>query len=574
MTPNRSVLSWLFGKLVSVAGVFFILWLGVVVVAKFQEIKKLDLEVIELQSIESRIKDAATREGAAAQARVKELDQAAQSVIEARAQTLSNEIRQLSAQLPSPIERASAIARGDIATISEWASQEVAIRAKQQEHAALSGLLDYRAKLDEYERWMREGSAELERLRLEHVALVQEIEGLESQIDAIRIAHPVKHRLPGTKAYQEIQSFQAKRNTKARHTHDLKAKHDELSEFLRHLEKPKHPGTLIDHLNVGLVLEELRGAWGEIETRLKQDWFWRLIKVDFNTADLAKTAVIIVGVAALTPLGIKFVFFYVLAPIATRRPGVPLLPESSGRVLTGRELPGQASEAASSVSCRVTVDASKELLLHPEYRQSLPNNCEAQTQWILNRAIPLSSLAAGLYALTRIRAATPQTVVVSSTRDPLSEVSLITIPEGSSVMLLPRHIVGVLQARGSPLRITRHWRFGLHAWLTLQLRYLVFHGPVTLVVKGCRGVRVEPAEAGRSLNPTATIGFSANLRYSSRRCETFWGYLSAQQPLLNDSFAGDGGFYIYQEMPYQRRGGLFGRELEGVFDAMLKPLGI
>ncbi|MCK7502947.1 MAG: hypothetical protein MZV70_01815 [Desulfobacterales bacterium] len=29
-----------------------------------------------------------------------------------------------------------------------------------------------------------------------------------------------------------------------------------------------------------------------------------------------------------------------------------------------------------------------------------------------------------------------------------------------------------------PMQITRHWRLGsLSAWLTLQLRYIVFHGP-------------------------------------------------------------------------------------------------
>jgi hypothetical protein len=279
--------------------------------------------------------------------------------------------------------------------------------------------------------------------------------------------------------------------------------------------------------------------------------------------------------AFLTPYAIRTFFFYVLAPIATRRPAVALLPDSGGRVLTGRELSGQASGTTSSVSCRVTIDSSNELLVHPEYLQSQPNDCATRTQWILNRHIPLSSIAAGLHGLTRFRAETPQTVVVSSTRDPLSEVSLITIPEGSSTVLLPRHIVGVLQTRGAPLRITRHWRlFSLHAWLTLQLRYLVFHGPVTLVVKGCRGVRVEAAEAGRSLNPAATMGFSANLRYASRRCETLYGYLSGQQPLLNDSFAGGSGYYIYQELPYQRRSGPFGRGLEVLLDAVLKPLGI
>ena len=48
----------------------------------------------------------------------------------------------------------------------------------------------------------------------------------------------------------------------------------------------------------------------------------------------------------------------------------------------------------------------------------------------------------------------------------------------------------MLKPAGAPANITRHWRLAsLHAWLTLQLRYLVFHGPCQLLLKGCRGVR-------------------------------------------------------------------------------------
>jgi hypothetical protein len=92
--------------------------------------------------------------------------------------------------------------------------------------------------------------------------------------------------------------------------------------------------------------------------------------------------------------------------------------------------------------------------------------------------------------------------------------------------------------------------------------------------KGCRAVRVEAAEDGRSLNPAAIMGFSANLRCTSRRCETLFGHLSGRQPLLNDSFAFGDGYYVYQEMPYEGRGSLLGSGLQGLLDGALKPLGI
>jgi hypothetical protein len=114
------------------------------------------------------------------------------------------------------------------------------------------------------------------------------------------------------------------------------------------------------------------------------------------------------------------------------------------------------------------------------------------------------------------------------------------------------------------MHITRHWRLGsLHAWLTLQLRYLVFHGPCRLILKGCRGVRAEEprADQPRMINQAATIGFSANLDYRNTRCETFVSYLRGKEALFNDLFAGGPGRFVYEEVPGNHRAGS-GRGLE------------
>lgn len=224
----------------------------------------------------------------------------------------------------------------------------------------------------------------------------------------------------------------------------------------------------------------------------------------------------------------------------------------------------------------VRIDADTELLVHPEYLHSTPEAVSSSTAWFLSRRYWVTSFASGLYGVTRMRSDVPETVVLSATRDPLSDIGTVVLPEGAALALQPRHLVGVRQRRDSPLKITSHWRlFSLHAWLTLQLRYLVFHGPVTLVLKGCRGVRVERADAGRSINQAATMGFTANLGYASQRCETFFGYFRGKQPLLHDSFAGAPGWCIYQEMPHAGgRYGVTGRRLEGVTDAFLQAVGI
>lgn len=53
-----------------------------------------------------------------------------------------------------------------------------------------------------------------------------------------------------------------------------------------------------------------------------------------------------------------------------------------------------------------------------------------------------------------------------------------------------------------------------------------------LIIKGCRGVRMERAGEERSINQAATIGFSANLVYAPSRCDTFVPYLLEASKLV------------------------------------------
>ncbi|MGQ0653302.1 MAG: hypothetical protein ACT4P4_13725 [Betaproteobacteria bacterium] len=164
--------------------------------------------------------------------------------------------------------------------------------------------------------------------------------------------------------------------------------------------------------------------------------------------------------------------------------------------------------------------------------------------------------------------------MISATGNPLDEVGIVVLEEGAAFTCQPRALAGVIQDRAKPIRITRHWRFGLQNWLTLQLRFLVFHGPGRLVMKGCRGIRVEQAGSGRLINQAATLGFSANLAYANTRCETFVSYWSGKEDLFNDLFAGGPGVYVYEEMPDERRRAGAARHLRGFADALLKVFGV
>lgn len=265
--------------------------------------------------------------------------------------------------------------------------------------------------------------------------------------------------------------------------------------------------------------------------------------------------------------GIKAMFYYVLAPLATRLKPICLDAKSSGAI---------TARVASAVSQSVRLAPDQLLLIQPDYVQSSPAAANSRTKWLLDWSCPWTSLISGMYGLTAMRIKDDEPVVISASDDPLSEIALIGLPAGSSMVFQPRGMVGVIYRQDTPLRITRHWRLGtMHAWLTLQLRYLVFHGPATLIVHGSRGVRVEPAGQGRLISQASTLGFSANVAYSTVRCETFYPFYQGKTALLQDRFEGSTGYYVYDETP---RGGkkanFIERGLEGFSDALLKVFGI
>lgn len=274
----------------------------------------------------------------------------------------------------------------------------------------------------------------------------------------------------------------------------------------------------------------------------------------------------------LAPLLIRALFYFVLAPLAQRLPPVRILPAARA--------PQPPPPSPSAVALPLDIGPGEELLVHPDFVQSSSESAPKHTQWLLNPRLPFSSIASGMAALTCIRPEPGGStrVVVSPRHEPLDEVAVVELPAGARMILQPRALAGVVKPRGVPVAITRHWRLrSLHAWLTLQLRYLAFHGPCRLVVKGCRGVRADQPEPGRSrlINQSATLGFSPDLDYRNTRCETFVPYLRGQEDLFNDVFSGGSGWFLYEQMPAaERRGGIGGRGLEGVTDALLKAFGI
>lgn len=264
--------------------------------------------------------------------------------------------------------------------------------------------------------------------------------------------------------------------------------------------------------------------------------------------------------------------------MASRRTSNSLIPEASGLIEHLGDLDANKVTRIdiSHTSKEISVASTDELLIRPEYIQITPTSGSSDTRWLLDYKFPLSSIAARMVALTRFQDDSESAYVITATNDAHSKVAVIAIPPGSAFVLHPHCLIGIVQGRDRRITITRHWRFGLQAWLTLQLRYLVFHGPAKLIVQGSHGVSIGKAGQGLSINQAATIGFSANLPYATTRSQTFAAYLTGKQELFNDHFPSGPGYFIYEEKPLfgSRSYGVFGRGLQGFIDSILKLFGV
>jgi hypothetical protein len=381
------------------------------------------------------------------------------------------------------------------------------------------------------------------------------LEQKRKERDALRAAHPFARNIPLSEAWQKIQLVEAEIGIyQGVVASEARAK-EEWSKGLSALVAQREREQA-----------DASRRMGALDAEIDKHFVGRAAAVIRQQLPLALA--IFIGIL-LAPTGIKLFLYYVLAPLAAGRPPIRLLPAAAGSVRASGERP-------SGVSVPVVLKEHEELLVQPDYLQSTALQARKQTRWLLNGAIPFTSLLSGMYLLTRVAPAGEEPAVVSSTGDTHSEVGVIELGEGAAFVCLPRSLAGVIQDSRQPIRITRHWRLGtLQSWLTLQLRYLVFHGPCKLILKGGRGIRVEAPGAGRLINQAATLGFSANLAYRSTRCETFVSYWRGKEDLFNDLFSGENGVYVYEEVPDpQRTGGVTGRGLQGFFDTLLKLFGV
>lgn len=405
---------------------------------------------------------------------------------------------------------------------------------------------------------------ELERLRRQHIAVYGELIRKRREIAQLGLVDKQRINYPWARgpaldkldasaaallAQNEAAASAFKRQAAAL---DTMRRADALREFT------------LDQTRLEQIVQPLDARLADARRAVDGDWASRIGTPLLQALPVAFGILLL---CLLARFALRTVFYFVLAPLATR--GAPIRVHAKAQA-------GVEAASASAVSQTIVLDVNQELLALPRYLQSTPVNAQMSTRWLL-KGRWWASLTSGMYLLTCVRTANCHAqIVVSASDDGMSELAQVRVAAGSALVFHPRALVGVICERDTALAIERHWRLAsLHAWLTLQLRYFVVRGPVTLIVQGTRGVRVAPASGAHSVRQSATLGFSAGVAYSTVRSAPFVPYLRGQTDLLYDRFAGGQGIYIYDETPESgRRGGRLGRGLEGLVDAVLKVLGV
>lgn len=544
-----------------------LLWAGWLVQAQFRDLAALESNVQYLKNGEFKLRNDLSELRTQTEQSVARLKTATVARLDQRISELTKQIESKNRkllELDSILTKLNPAKHLDVARLKievELATQELEHLRYLKEISAQSSKL---GKLAGY----------CENIRQQHVGEWEAYKITVAKLTALNASGSKFLRwMPLSDEFRTRQALKAERRQHAINTQNLKLQHGQCladlsaaQRVLNGLEKAKV--FVLNNKNTQAALAELNGQIQAIQGKADKHWLKPLLFDPLR--QMLPIALGILAAAILVPIAIKLILYFVLAPLAAKQSPICLQPNSEARN------PAGMPDSKSAVSLSIEVAPDSELVVQSSYFHSAPDRCTTSPRLLLNNRFVMTSLAAGMYDLTVVRGNESFVATVSSGQESLAELLRIEIGEGEAVCIHPSNLVGILQKLSSPATISSHWRLGsLQAWLTLQLRYLVFHGPASIIVKGDRGVRVESAVEGRAIEQVSTVGFSANLNYSTTRTETVMAYLTGKKGLLRDRFSGQSGFFIFEEMPNpSKRSGITGRGFEGVSDAVLKLFGI
>lgn len=321
---------------------------------------------------------------------------------------------------------------------------------------------------------------------------------IQSQLDALQVG---KTTLSGSDAlFQQLDATTSEKLTKQE---ELIAQKNQLKQLGQQLEQTIQSMQRME----SSFFAELRTAW----TGFKPWIFYLLIPILFGNAIYSS------------------LMFWGVAPVASQQRPLQFarIPTTSLKCL----------EAQKTYDVRLLPGES--LWTRMAWLSQHGGASKETSPWWQWKALGIS-FASGMVPCTKVTNPTDQPVrtALTSTQAEI-EIAEIALDDQAEIVLHPRHIVAI---RG-PIQAEARWRlFHLHAWLTGQIRYLIFRGPGSLYVAAPRGVdsfQVETPNRQR-ISQSLVVGFDTKLSYSVDRTETFWPYYRGVSSLFDDCFEGEG----------------------------------
>lgn len=544
-----------------------ILWAVLLVQTQLKDLAALEGNVQYLKNGESKLRSDLSELRTQTEQSVARLKSATVAQLDQRISELTKQIKSKNRkllELDSILTKLNPAKHLDVAKLKI----EIGLATQELEH------LRYLKEISAHSSKLGRLAEYCEKVRQQHVGEWKDYKGTVARLAAFNASagSMLLQWIPLSDEFRTRQALEVERGRHAINTQKLKLQHDQClvgqsaaQRVLNGLEKAKV--FALKNQKTQAVLSELNGHIQAIQGKADKHWLKPILFDPLR--QIFPFALGIWAAAILVPIAIKLCLYFILAPLAAKQSPICLQPNPDARD------PAGIPDSKSAVSLSIEVAPDSELVVQPSYFHSAPDRCSTSPRLWLNNRFVMTSLAARMHNLTVVRGHESFVATVSSGQESLAELLRIEIREGEAVCIHPSNLVGVVQQRSSPVSISSHWRLGsLQAWLTLQLRYLVFHGPASIIVKGNRGVRVESAVEGGAIEQVSTVGFSANLNYSTSRTETVTAYLTGKKGLLRDRFSGQTGFFIFEEMPNPSKRSGITRGFEGFSDAVLKLFGI
>jgi hypothetical protein len=294
-------------------------------------------------------------------------------------------------------------------------------------------------------------------------------------------------------------------------------------------------------------LEQTQGSGiGWVVDQWARSWRW-----------LAAIALVVL----LLPPVARTVGYFVLMPLVHRAHRRMHLAGPEG---------GSGEVRASEAERTLTVELGPGEVLAARSEHVRPVQGRVRSHLLYDWSSPFISFAAGLFGLSRVTGDERVTAATLSTpEDPDSYLMRIDFTDHPGLVMRPRHVVGVV---GTP-RLETRWRWGIQAFATWQVRYILFSGTGSLIVQGYGGVVATSPRGGTTrMEQHLVMGFDSRLHVGVDRTEVFWPYLWGRTPLVDDEFTGAHPLF-WQKASSEGARNPLARAFDAFFSAFGKLLG-